>query len=225
MPNNRNHSTGTALGNVEPPSRDAARRYIARLKTGNGYVNLCGNYNYLEHGYYASQELEMSGERVAPTCKQMLDAYITPLMLQKARESGIRVPDHYITNGYFEPPAIVDTINPFMYRHSLVLKQGHVDRVARSLTRNFKYAICCQEIPVDAKVGFFRQVLGSTQVAKYRDVAQAIWSRLHIPLAEARIVTLASGEILLSDLSPLPYHKLNARERQQIEEQVDEWLT
>jgi len=225
MPNHRSQLSTTAAGTADPPSSTQRSSYIARLKSGEGFVNLCGNYNYLEHGYYASQEIELSRRPISPTCKQMLDAYITPLMLQKARREGISVPDHYITNGYFEPPAIVDTINPFMYRHSLVLKQGHVERVARSLTRNFKYAICCQEIPADAKVGFFRQILGSTQVAKYRDLAQAIWTKLGIPLAEARIVTLTNGDILLSDLSPLPYSKLSKRELQQIEEQVEEWLT
>ncbi len=223
MPNQRPSKVNGSAAEINRVS--AEQRFVARLKGREGFVNLCGNYNYLEHGYYASQELELAGKKIAPTCKEMLDAYITPLMLEKARRAGIAVPDHYITNGYFEPPAIVDTINPFMYRHSLVQKSGHVERVARSLTRNFKYAICCQEIPTDAKVGFFRQILGSTQVSKYRDLAQAIWDKLNIPLAEARIVTLASGDLLLSDLSPLPYHKLNSREHQQLEEQVAEWLT
>ena len=87
------------------------------------------------------------GDNVHPTCKEVLDSYIVPLFLEKARLSGLLVPEFYITNDYFEPPVIVDTINPFMERQSIVLKAGHQERVSKSLTRNYTYAICCQELP------------------------------------------------------------------------------
>jgi hypothetical protein len=202
-----------------------APRYLARLRDESCIVNLAGNYNYLEHGYYASLDLEADGVDVHPTCKEALDAYVTPLMLEKARLHSVPVPEWYITNGYFEPPVIIDTINPFMTRHSIVEKPGHVDRVAKSMTRNFKYAMCCQEIPHEAKIGTFRAILGWSVVPAHRPLAEALWKIFRIPLSVVRIIQLDSEQVLLSDINPLPFESLNDRERFYLQKRVDHWLT
>ncbi len=207
-----------------PLQKPRGLRYLARLRDENCIVNLAGNYNYLETGYYASQDLEADRATVHPTCKEALDAYITPLMLEKARLYNVPVPEWYITNGHFEPPVIIDTINPFMTRHSIVERQGHVDRVAKSMTRNFKYAICCQEIPPGAKIGTFRSILGWSVVPMHRPLAEAIWRVLRIPLAVVRVIQLDDDKILLSDINPLPFEKLNDRERFYLQKRVDHWL-
>lgn len=199
-------------------------RFLAELVDSDFIVNLAGNYSYLEEGYYTSLDLEASGYEVHPTCKEALDAYVTPIMLEKARINDIPIPEWYITNGYFEPPVIIDTINPFMTRHSVVEKSGHVDRVAKSMTRNFKYSICCQEIPPHAKIGTFRAVLGWSAIPDYRQLAEAIWNVLRIPLAVVRILQLEDGRILLSDINPLPFTKLNDRERLILQKRVRRWL-
>ena len=201
------------------------QRFLARLRDENCIANLAGNYNYLETGYYNSLDLEADGLTVHPTCKEALDAYITPLMLEKARLNNVPVPEWYVTNGHFEPPVIIDTINPFMTRHSIVERHGHIDRVAKSMTRNFKYAICCQEIPSGAKIGTFRAILGWSVVPAHRPLAEAIWRVLRIPLAVVRIIQLRDESILLSDINPLPFAKLNDRERFYLQKRVDAWLT
>ncbi len=201
------------------------RRFLAKLRDESCIVNLSGNYNYLELGYYASLDLEADGVDIHPTCKEALDAYVTPLMLEKARLNDVPVPEWYITNGYFEPPVIIDTINPFMTRHSVVERQGHVDRVAKSMTRNFKYAMCCQEIPHEAKIGTFRAILGWSVVPAYRPLAEALWKVFRIPLAVVRIIQLSDDQVLLSDVNPLPFEKLNDRERFYLQRRVEHWLT
>ncbi len=211
------------LSNSVPQTR-RGRSYLARLRGESGIVNLAGNYNYLETGYYTSLDLEADGVEIHPTCKEALDAYITPLMLEKARLHDVPVPEWYITNGYFEPPVIIDTINPFMTRHSIVERQGHVDRVAKSMTRNFKYAICCQEIPHEATIGTFRAVLGWSVVPAHRPLAEALWKIFRIPLAVVRTIQLADNQILLSDIDPLPFQKLNNRERFYLQKRIEQWL-
>ncbi len=119
------------------------------------YVNLIGDDGYMTSGYYTSQDMEAIGKPIHPTCKEILDASIVPLFLEKARLAGLKTPAYYMTNDYFEPPVVVDSINPFMSRQSLVLKAGHQERVSKSLTRNFTYAICCQELPVGGRSGAF----------------------------------------------------------------------
>lgn len=214
-----------ALPPLPYAKKGIATRLVARVKGVGGFVNLSGNYNYLEEGYYVSQDFEAEGRVIRPTCKEMLDAYVTPLLLEKSKRADINTANYYITNGYFEPPVIVDTINPFMSRHSIVQKVGHVERVARSLTRNFKYAICCQPLPDEARIGYFRAVLGWCAAARYRLLAQHVWERLRIPLATVRVIILADDSLLLSDLAPLPFYTLNSREKLHVQKQVEEWLT
>jgi hypothetical protein len=185
---------------------------IAYLKGESCLVNLAGDYRYLSTGYYSSQDLECEGITVRPTCKEVMDGYIVPLFLEKAKLAGLSVPAYYVTNDYFEPPVVVDSVNPFMTRHSVVRKAGHQDRVAKSLTRNYTYAICCQVLPPEARVGEFRAVLGWSASSRYRNLAASVWEVFRIPLALVRIIIDGEGNPLFSALHPLPLSQLNSRE-------------
>lgn len=199
-----------------------ARRnnYIGYFVDGDCLVNLAGNYNYLETPYYISQDLENSGEQIHPTDKESLDAYIAPLFLEKAGLAGLPIPTHYISNGFFEPPVIVDTINPFMQRTRFVMKQSRQAGAAKSMTRNFTYAICCQEIPEGARVVYFRSVLGWCVSPKYRELSKSIWEKFAIPICRVRLLLTQSGERMFSSIDPLPFAKLNSRELAHIRDRV-----
>ena len=186
------------------------------------YVNLAGNYDYLEQPYYTSQEYELAGHQIRPTCKEMLDSYVTPISLEKAKLSGIKVPEYYLSNGYFEPPVVIDTINPFMTKSRIVTKSNRVSVTSKSLTRNFTYAICCQEIPQGAQVKKFRAVMGWSTIKQYRPMAKAIWDVFHIPLATIRIMVYSDGTIALSDISRLPIKQLGVKEQKYLQE-IIEW--
>jgi len=188
------------------------------------YVNLAGDYDYLVSGYYDSLDLELEGKIVYPRCKEVLDAYVTPLLLEKAKLAEIPVPNYYITNGYFEPPVVVDAVNPFMSKQSVVLSQSAQERVGKSLTRNFKYMICCQELPERSSVGWFRSVMGWTTRSEYRPLAKEIWETFHIPVAKVRVIRTEYGAVLLSGLWPLKYEALNAHEIERVNSQI-QWQT
>lgn len=183
-------------------------------------VNLAGNYDYLSVPYYITQDYENDGEAILPSCEEMLDAYIPPVFLEKARRMGVPVPDFFISNGYFEPPVIVDPVNPFTLKGKVVLKSGRVTSIGRSLTRNFTYAVCCQELAPGSRIVYFRSVLGWTARPQYRELAGTVWNVFHIPLARVRAVLIEDGRLLLSDISPLPFDTLNSRELRRIEELV-----
>ncbi len=197
---------------------------IAYCERDDCLVNLAGDYDYLTSGYYVSQDLEIDGRMVHPTCKEILDSYVVPLFLEKARMSGLPVPDFYITNDYFEPPVIVDPINPFMNRQSIVLKAGAQERVSKSLTRNYTYATCCQELPPGSRVKYFRAVLGWCQTPQYKEHSDNIWKVFGIPLAKVRVITLPEGKLLFSGIQPLPFESLSKRERKYLDNMV-RWLT
>ncbi len=184
------------------------------------WVNLFGAYDYLSAGYYASQDMERSGFPIFPTCKDILDSLIVPIFLEKAAVHGLKTPEYYITNAYFDPPVLVDTINPFMSRQSVVVKAGHQERIAKSLTRNFKYSICCQELPQNFQIGHIRVVLGWSQQSKYLALAEQIWDVFRMPLAKVRVITQANGKILLSGIKPLPYAQLTMKELAYINQRI-----
>ena len=196
------------------------KNHIAYFPDEECLINLAGNYNYLETPYYTVQDLENDAKEIHPTNKESLDGYIAPLFLEKARLADLPIPAYYITNSFFEPPVIVDTINPFMQRTRFVLKASRQAGVAKSLTRNFTYAVCCQEIPAGADVKYFRTVLGWSISRRYRDLARSIWKTFKIPIARIRVLVLENGEILLSSIDPLPFAKLNSRELAYIQTKV-----
>lgn len=204
------------------PSRNGTR--VAYHSQEDCLVNLSGDYQYLGVGYYVSQDYESQRLIVHPTCEEAMDAYVMPLFLEKARRAGIPLPAYYISNGYFEPPVIVDTINPFMSRNSIVLKSAAQERIAKSLTRNFTYAISIQELPARARVAYFRAILGWSTIPKFRDLAQSVWQVFRVPLARVRVIMLRDGQVLLSGLQPLPYNRLIERERTFIDKMVT-WRT
>ncbi|UCG63212.1 MAG: RimK-like ATPgrasp N-terminal domain-containing protein [Candidatus Zixiibacteriota bacterium] len=199
-----------------------ARRhgFVGRLADYDGYVNLAGDYDYLSQAYYVSQDRLLSGELIVPSCQDMLDAYVSPLFLEKARLAGLPVPEYYISNGYIEPPVIVDPVNPFTLKGKVVLKASRAKSIAKSLTRNFTYAICCQELPEGSQVAYFKAVLGWCVGDEYREMARVIWDVFKIPLARIRVIKLADGGILLSDIAPLPFTELGKREMEYIKERV-----
>ncbi len=198
----------------------AQLKYIAWYPEENSYLNLAGIYNYLEFSYFASQDYENSNLPIHPTCAEMLDAYIPPLFLEKAALAGLDIPDHYISNGYFEPPVIIDPVNPFSIKSRVVLKNGRENHIAKSMTRNYTYAICCQEIPKGCRIIRFRSVLGWCMVKKYREISSALWKLFKIPLARIRILVNPMDQFLVSDISPLLFEDLNPRERNYLEERI-----
>jgi hypothetical protein len=201
-------------------ARAKQNRFVAYFPSESVYVNLSGLYDYLGVSYYLSQDLEAQGKRICPTCKEMLDAYISPLCLEKARIAGIPIPSYYISNGYFEPPVIINPVNPFMIKSRTLWKGRRRESTAKSMTRNFTYAISCQEIPANARVKFFRSILDWCPSPRFRELSQAVWKAFRIPLARIRIIQLDTGDMLFSDISPLPFGQLKPNEFAYLEKKV-----
>jgi hypothetical protein len=193
---------------------------VAKLVDSGDLINLAGNYDYLSSGYYLSMDCENDGRSIRPSCKEMLDAYVPSLFLEKAKKAGTPVPEYYISNGYFEPPVIVDPINPYTLKGRVVFKSGRAKSIAKSLTRNFTYAVCCQEIPEGSKIAYFRSVLGWASQPRFRDISKFVWEVFGIPLAKVRVIHTESDQLLLSDISPLFLEDLSVREAGYLKEHV-----
>jgi hypothetical protein len=197
-----------------------AREKISHQENGSAFVNILGDYRYMSEGHYGSLEAEIQGIKVYPTIKESLDAYIVPLCMERARTADIAIPDYCISNDYFVPPAIVYPINPFMKRHSVIYKAGHVKRIAKSMTRNFKYAMCVQKITEDAAIRDYKCIMGTTTCDELEGMAQKVWELFHLPICNLRVIE--DGKLMLSAIEPLPLHELGSKELKLLRK-ANEW--
>ncbi|HEX2897050.1 MAG TPA: RimK-like ATPgrasp N-terminal domain-containing protein, partial [candidate division Zixibacteria bacterium] len=111
-------------------------------------------------------------------------------------------------------------INPFMLKSRIVLKPGREKPIAKSMTRNYTYAICCQKLDPGDKVFKFRSVLGWCTNPEFRHLSKFVLEVFHVPLATVRVVIKKNGAILLSDISPLEFNDLRATEFEYLEGKI-----
>jgi hypothetical protein len=189
-------------------------------ENGSAFVNILGDYRFMSEGHYGSVEAENAGVKVYPTIKESLDAYIVPLCMERASKAGIPIPEYYVSNDIFEPPCIVYPINPFMKKHSVVYRSGHVKRIAKSMTRNFKYAICVQKIAEDVAIREYKCVMGNTTCDEVQDIASKVWDVFHLPICNIRVIE--NGKIMLSAIEPCPLQELGSRELKLLRK-ANEW--
>lgn len=169
---------------------------------------LHGDYEYLSEGYYACLSAELEGLEPIPTCADVLDAYVVPLALIRVEKAGLPIPTWYLSNEYFAPPAILYGVNPFARNHAVVLNQEQCEDAARSISRNGKFVMCCQEITHDAQLVEFEQVLGWTPDERFSDWAPALYSLFQLPLASVRLIGIGD-RFYFSAIERLPRTRLS----------------
>ncbi|MEW5700931.1 MAG: hypothetical protein AB1792_01700 [Candidatus Zixiibacteriota bacterium] len=176
-------------------------------------VNVSGNYEYLTEEYYRCQDAELAGAALSsPSCADALDAYIVPVALEKAAMAGLPVPDWFLTNEYFQPPAVVDAVNPFSRRFAVVRTEVECATAAKQLSWNFKYTFCVQRIHEATELVEVRMVAGRTERPDYADWASLVYAVFSVPVAAVRL--LRTGPVLqFSAIGMLPWRTLTAQER------------
>jgi hypothetical protein len=105
----------------------------------------------------------------------------------------------------------------------VVLKPGREKAIAKSMTRNFTYAICCQKLDPNDEVVKFRSVLGWCTNPEFRHLSKFVLDIFHIPLATIRVIIEKNGAKLLSDISPLEFNDLRATEYEYLEGKIS-WV-
>ena len=71
------------------------------------------NYSYKTETYYSILSYELEGRPVLPSSRVILDAYVVPLCLERAKRGGIPVCDWGISQGYVPLPVILYGLNYF----------------------------------------------------------------------------------------------------------------
>lgn len=204
------------------PLDGALRDVLGADATDVDALNLSGDYAYLSAGYYASLDAELAGERMLPTPEEALDAYVVPILADKARRGGIAVPDvTLVTDRFPAPPFFAWQVNPFSVKGELILDDAALAARRGGLTYAGKYAVACQKLPGDYRLDTARVVVGRCTVPEFSDLAAAAFRTLRLPSMRLRVVVSAEA-YLLSAALPLPFASLTDEERGWLEE-VGTW--
>jgi hypothetical protein len=173
------------------------------------------SYFYKTEPYYTIVEDENRGIKTIPSSSEVLDAYIVPICLEKAKLAGIPTCEWVISYQYVSLPAIVYGLNYFSTPSDrfVVAEKEEAGKVIKHVTNHGKYPFCYQKIGDASKVASCSSILGKTIncCEKISSMAERIFEVFRIPLVE--IVTVKEEEgYRLSSLAPIRYSQLSKEE-------------
>ncbi|MDH7510308.1 MAG: RimK-like ATPgrasp N-terminal domain-containing protein [Methanolinea sp.] len=193
-----------------------ARDRVYTVRHGGYTTFVSENYSYKSGTYYAILARELAGEAVAPDTRSMLDAFVVPVCLERARQCGIPVAGYTITHSCAPAPAIVYGLNYFASTsHFEVLTGDGRDREkVRHVTNSGKYPCCSQPVPPDMAVTRAVSIFGKTlsHVPGMHEMAGRVFECFRVPLVELVCLSGPGGPVL-SSLCPVRYSRLQPAER------------
>lgn len=207
----------------KPNPRSTARREngIARdalftvWRDGAWHI-ISENYSYKSGPYYAILRHEMEGRPVLPSSTAVLDAYVVPVCLERARLAGIPVCKWGISQEYTPLPSILYGLNYFATAadYSVVSDDVKAKETIRHITNRGKYPFCYQKLDDGAEIGSCTAIFGKTAAGcrGTADIAQRVYDLFAIPLVTIVFVRYDKC-CLLSSLSPTRYSRLSGEER------------
>jgi hypothetical protein len=174
------------------------------------------DYSYKTEPYYTILNYELNGIHVRPTSSAVLDAYVVPICLERAKRAGIPVAEWGISQWYITLPSIIYGLNYFATSADFfVVRDGEKAKgVIAHVTNKGKYPFCYQKIPSDATVHSCVSIFGRTadSCAAIAGLAEKIYQLFSLPLSTMVFVRTGEG-YLLSSLSPTKYSRISGDER------------
>ncbi|MCX6684184.1 MAG: RimK-like ATPgrasp N-terminal domain-containing protein [Methanoregula sp.] len=186
------------------------------IRRGDMYHIISENYSYKTETYYSILYHELEGKPVRPSSIAILDAYVVPLCLERAKRGGIPVCDWGISQGYVPLPVILYGLNYFATTSDffVVDDSAKAKEVIKHITNIGKYPFCYQKLDEGATVHSCIGIFGKTTspCTRISHLAQKVYELFSIPLVT--MVFIKSGEeYRLSSLAPTKYSQLSGEER------------
>ncbi len=182
------------------------------------------SYFYKTEPYYTIVKNEHEGIKTVPSSSDVLDAYIVPICLEKAKLAGIPVCDWIISYQYVSLPAMVYGLNYFSTPedHYVVSDIAEASKVIKHITNHGKYPFCYQKISDASSVTKCVSIFGKTIncCEKVSTLAEKIYEVFGIPLVEIVLVKDNEG-YHLSSLAPVKYSQLSKEETEILQNLLD----
>ena len=186
------------------------------IRRGSVYHVISEDYGYKTESYYTILRLELEGKTVLPSSSAVLDAFVVPVCLERARLAKIPVCDWGISQAYVPLPSVLYALNYFATTSEFFIVEDNEqakDRI-KHITNKGKYPFCYQKLPDGAAITSCIAIFGRTGGQGTVDARYAgkIYDLFAIPLV--RMVFVRTGTAsALSSLSPVQYNQLTESER------------
>jgi hypothetical protein len=195
-----------------PLTRDAL---LILKRDGVSHI-ITEGYFYKTEAYYTILRHEMEGMPVEPSSTAVLDAYVVPICLERARLAGIPVSEWGISHTFVPTPAVIYGLNYFATsaEYFVAVDPESSKSVIKHITNHGKYPFCFQKLTEGAELATCTAIFGRTVNAagEMARVAEQVYHLFRIPLVN--IVFIRCGSVfLLSALTPTRYSKLSDGER------------
>jgi hypothetical protein len=182
------------------------------------------SYFYKTEPYYTIVKNENEDIKTIPSSSDVLDAYIVPICLEKAKMAGIPTNDWIISYQYVSLPAIVYGLNYFSTPsdHFLVKDLEGAKTVIRHVTNRGRYPFCYQKISDTSTVTKCISIFGKTIncCERISMMAEKIYEVFRVPLVEIVLVKDES-DYRLSSLAPVKYSQLSKDETEMLQDLLD----
>ena len=200
------------------------RNIMYTIKENDSQYIINESYFYKTEPYYTIVKNEYDGVKTIPSSSDVLDAYIVPLCLEKAKMAEIPVCDWVISYQYISLPAVIYGLNYFSTPSDRFVVKDVVEakKVIKHVTNLGKYPFCYQKIADGSAVVKCVSIFGKTIncCEKVSVLADKIYSAFRIPLVEIVLVKDESG-YRLSALAPVKYSQLSKEETEMLQNLLD----
>ena len=187
------------------------------LRTDGGATYfISDNYFYKSEAYYRIVQLEVEGKHAVPSSKEVIEAFIVPVCLEKARMQGIPVCAWEVSYSYVSLPCIAYGIHYYSdpAEYGILRETEVAHEVIGHITNHGKYPFCYQPISKSAEVFSIVAIFGRTtaEQLELKDLARAVYATFHIPFLSMTVVWDGQS-FVLSSLSNAKYSKLSRQDR------------
>ena len=189
-------------------------------------LNINNDYRYLKTGYYVSLHAEVLGNKVIPSCENIIDSSRTPLLLLRAARAGVPTLPSLVTDSVKKIvselgfPVVIFAVNPFIYDgYKTANNKSALYRAMKSLGMNYKFAVCAQ--PLKGEIKTFKSFFGkcSDQDHETQMISQKVYEIFNIPVCKLH-VQKTEEKAYLSGLQPLSKEELSGQDLQMISREV-----
>jgi hypothetical protein len=189
-------------------------------------LNINNEYRYLKTGYYVSMHAEVLGNRVIPSCENIIDSSRTPILLLRAAKAGVPTLPVVVTDSVKKIinelgfPVLLFAVNPFIYDgYKVASNKSALYRAMKSLGMNYKFAICAQ--PLKGELFAVKTYFGKTvsQDSGTQKIAEKVYETFRIPLCKLCIQKTVD-KAYLCGLQPVSKEELSEQDLQIISKEV-----
>lgn len=194
------------------------------LEEDNSQYIINESYFYKTEPYYTIVKNEHEGIQTIPSSSDVLDAYIVPICLEKAKLAGIPVCEWVISYQYVSLPAVIYGLNYFSTPsdHFVARDFAEANEVVKHVTNHGKYPFCYQKIDDSSTVVTCVSIFGKTVncCEGVSSMAEKVYEAFRMPLVEMVLIK-NSEDYRLSSLAPVKYSKLSKEETEMLQNLLD----